>query len=50
MSWDESILTGLFTGIGVITGQWVFEKYIKPRLETIHATTEKLQKRIINGK
>ncbi len=39
MTWSDSILTGFFTGIGVITGQWVFEKYLKPRLDGIHKRT-----------
>lgn len=35
--WSNSILTGFFTGVGVIVANWVGKKYIEPRLDQTHA-------------
>jgi hypothetical protein len=32
----NAILTGLFTGLGIVVANWIGEKYIKPRLDKTH--------------
>ena len=36
----DAILTGFFTGIGVITASWFYDKYIKNRLDKTHEKIE----------
>jgi hypothetical protein len=38
------IVQGLFTGIGTATGLWVYDKYVKPKLEKGHEHIQKIGK------
>lgn len=38
---ETAVLTGLFTGIGIVIANWIGEKYIKPQLEKTHEMVER---------
>lgn len=53
MTYTESILTGLFVGIGGVMANWIGEAYIKPYFNKIneikqHITNNIKQPRVIN--
>lgn len=47
-----AVLTGLFTGIGVASANYIFERYIKPKYDKVHeiVTDKNLVEKVKNIK